>query len=72
MTTIDDEMIFSTKLPDGSQETFTFQEYLDYRKWLGLPPPDRQGRGEIIRWLNSSPLSCSTVYFAIAVYKRYR
>ncbi len=70
MSDIDNDLIFDARLPNGKIELFSFQDYLTYREWLGVPV-DRRERSEIIKWLNSDNLSRLSVYLGIIVAKRH-
>ena len=67
--TLADAMRFDAELPDGSIQTFTFQNYIDYRKWLGLPVQEKE-KAEHIEWLNISNMSRVSIFVALELYKR--
>ena len=64
-----DAMELEAQLPDGTRETFTFQQYLDYRDWVGLPVEDSE-KTDHITWLKADNLSRLAIYVSLELYNR--
>ena len=69
MTTTAAERTFEATLPSGKVETFTYQDYLDYRNWLGMPVAKADHTSNL-QWLESDNLSRVSVYLGLEMSKR--